>query len=177
MQSLLYQNFTSKRLKKSWTISAQQNAQVCDRNWINVIFWKNPLLKKTEFQLGLSTKSPTLDNNCPTYINIAVICIILPSNFLFNKAGVIVFGIYICTSRFPWKNHESKSEPGSKTNPTPIPLSGEQHTQAIQSQTQIQYGGGLAQYRFKVAEIRQLNMDEPYFRFIENIDGIIMYIP
>ena len=34
----------------------------------------------------------------------------------------------IRTSRILWKIHESKPKPGRRTNSTPIPLSGEQHT-------------------------------------------------
>ena len=46
-------------------------------------------------------------------------------------------------------------------------FSGEQQTQP-----KIQYRGGPANYRLKVARIRQLSVDEPYFRSIKIKDGI-----
>ena len=59
----------------------------------------------------------------------------------------------------------------TEVDPEPIPHSGEQLTQP-----KCQYGGGPVNYRLKVAKIRQLNVDEPYFRPNKNKDGIIMYI-
>ena len=50
-------------------------------------------------------------------------------------------------------------------------LLAEKHTQL-----KIQYVVGFADYRLKVAKIRQLNVDEPYLRSNRNKDGIIKYI-
>ena len=56
------------------------------------------------------------------------------------------------------ENPRIETEALNQNQPTPISLSGEQHTQP-----KIQYGGGFANYRLMV-KIRQLNVSEPYFR-------------